>query len=71
MLSVLETWINDKCMVCRDGIHEAEQKVAGYCSENSKSCKSKKYVQCKVRRFYKNTDQGTNWVLHYLLKVLG
>ena len=34
-------------MVCRDGIHEAEQNVASYCSENSKI---KKYVQCKVRK---------------------
>ena len=29
MLSALETWINDKWYVARDGINEAEQKVAG------------------------------------------
>ena len=48
MLSALETWIDDKWYVGM--VYMKQKKVAGYCSENSKSCKNKKYVQCKVRK---------------------
>ena len=71
MLSALETWINDKLYVGMVAIHKADRKVAGYCSENNKSFKSKSTYNVKFARYYKNTDQGKNQVPYCKLKVLG